>query len=85
MKPVPDRVVMQNKITFSLFSFPLNTFGASSSIDLKQVQIDLSNKASLQASAKIYVNNCLGCHTLKYQRYVKLTIILIWISLLLRI
>ncbi len=64
-----------NKITpflFFLFSFPLNTFGASSSIDLKQVQIDLSNKASLQRGAKIYVNNCLGCHTLKYQRYVKL-------------
>ena len=64
-----------NKITpflFFLFSFPLNTFGTSSSIDLKQVQIDLSNKASLQRGAKIYVNNCLGCHTLKYQRYVKL-------------
>ena len=64
-----------NKIVFFLFflfTFPLITFGASSSIDLKQVQIDLSNKSSLQRGAKIYVNNCLGCHTLKYQRYVKL-------------
>ena len=57
---------------FFLFTFPQFSFGASSSIDLRQVQIDLSNTSSLQRGAKIYVNNCLGCHTLKYQRYVKL-------------
>ena len=44
---------------------------ASNNIQLKPVLIDLNNKASLQRGAKIYVNNCLGCHTLKYQRYVK--------------
>ena len=57
---------------FFLSTFPQALFGASSSIDLRQVQIDLGNKSSLQRGAKIYVNNCLGCHTLKYQRYVKL-------------
>ena len=57
---------------FFLFTFPQFSFGASSAIDLRQVQIDLSNTSSLQRGAKIYVNNCLGCHTLKYQRYVKL-------------
>ena len=38
---------------------------------LKSVLIDLNNKSSLQRGAQIYVNNSLGCHTLKYQRYVK--------------
>ena len=47
------------------------TFAATGSIPLKPVLIDLNNKASLQRGAQIYVNNCLGCHTLKYQRYVK--------------
>ena len=47
------------------------SFAASGSIPLKPVLIDLNNKASLQRGAQIYVNNCLGCHTLKYQRYVK--------------
>ena len=50
---------------------PAHLFAASESIPLKPVLIDLNNKASLQRGAKIYVNNCLGCHTLKYQRYVK--------------
>ena len=47
------------------------SFAASGSIPLKPVLIDLNNKSSLQRGAQIYVNNCLGCHTLKYQRYVK--------------
>lgn len=30
---------------------------------------DLSDTASLQRGAALYVNFCLGCHSLKYQRY----------------
>ena len=56
----------------SLIILPVSTNGAGSVVDLKPVQIDLSNTSSLQRGAKIYINNCLGCHTLKYQRYVKL-------------
>ena len=47
------------------------TFAASQSMPLKSVLIDLNNKSSLQRGAQIYMNNCLGCHTLKYQRYIK--------------
>ena len=50
---------------------PAHIFAASQSIPLKSVLIDLNNKSSLQRGAQIYVNNCLGCHTLKYQRYIK--------------
>ena len=31
--------------------------------------IDLSNKASLQRGAKLFVNYCMGCHSAHYQRY----------------
>ena len=30
---------------------------------------DLTDKASLQRGFKSYIDNCLGCHELKYQRY----------------
>ena len=50
---------------------PAQIFAASQSVPLKSVLIDLNNKSSLQRGAQIYVNNCLGCHTLKYQRYIK--------------
>ena len=50
---------------------PAHIYAASQTMPLKSVLIDLNNKASLQRGAQIYMNNCLGCHTLKYQRYVK--------------
>lgn len=31
--------------------------------------IDLHNKASLQKGAKLFVNYCMGCHSLEHQRY----------------
>ena len=52
-----------------LFSSHL-TFAASGG-QLKPVQIDLGNKASLQRGAQIFFNNCAGCHTLQYHRYSK--------------
>ena len=36
---------------------------------LKKAPIDLHNKASLQKGAKLFVNYCMGCHSLEYQRY----------------
>ena len=58
---------------FFLLSFILSSpvFGASSSVELKPVLIDLGNKASLQRGAQIFFNNCSGCHTLQYHRYSK--------------
>lgn len=39
---------------------------------LQQARINLANKASLQRGAKLYVNHCAGCHSLKYLRYSQL-------------
>ena len=45
---------------------------AESEIPLDHVQIDLSDKPSLQRGAKYFVNYCLGCHSMQYLRYNRL-------------
>ena len=35
----------------------------------EETQIDVSDKASLQRGAKLYMNYCFGCHSLKYARF----------------
>ena len=64
---------MNKAYIFILLGFILSSpvFGASSSVELKPVFIDLGNKASLQRGAQIFFNNCSGCHTLQYHRYSK--------------
>jgi ubiquinol-cytochrome c reductase cytochrome c1 subunit len=37
--------------------------------DKLQAGNDLSDRASLQRGAQLYMNNCSGCHSLKYLRY----------------
>ncbi len=61
------------RIPLVLFFIFFSSIGlsAGSSAKLEKVLIDLGNKQSLQRGAQIYMNNCAGCHTLKYQRYVK--------------
>lgn len=39
------------------------------SVKLDEIDIDLTNKASLQRGMQVFVNNCLGCHSASYQRY----------------
>ena len=41
--------------------------------ECKQANIDAGDKASLQRGVQIYMNNCLGCHSLKYARYKKVS------------
>ena len=42
---------------------------ASGGIHLDEVEIDLSDKASLQRGAKTFMNYCLSCHEASYMRY----------------
>ena len=55
-------------LVFLIFS---NISYSAGTQNLQSVLIDLNNKPSLQRGAKIFVNNCQGCHSLKYQRYIK--------------
>lgn len=52
----------------------LSTMGSAiaaggGNIELDNADIDPNNKNSLQRGARLYVNYCLGCHGLKFQRY----------------
>lgn len=42
---------------------------AETEAHLDEAPIDLTDKASLQRGAKLFMNYCLGCHSMKYQRY----------------
>ncbi len=37
--------------------------------DMESIETDLKNKPSLQNGFKLYMNYCIGCHSLKFQRY----------------
>lgn len=45
--------------------------GGETPIPLDHMEPDLDDKASLQRGAQTYMNYCMGCHSLKYQRYVR--------------
>ena len=42
---------------------------SATTAELMSAKIDVNDKASLQRGAKIYMNYCSGCHSLKYLRY----------------
>lgn len=43
--------------------------GAEATYPLDEMEPDLRDTASLQRGARTYMNYCLGCHSLQYQRY----------------
>ncbi|HEU4993076.1 MAG TPA: cytochrome c1 [Luteimonas sp.] len=44
-------------------------FAAEEGADLPHAGTDLGDQASLQRGAKLFMNYCSGCHSLKYMRY----------------
>lgn len=59
------------KIILSLLLLlaPLTTFAAGGKTEpLHWANVDLSDKASLQRGAKLFVNYCQGCHSLNFMR-----------------
>jgi len=84
-KPVPERVTMDGGIGFwgsmgglaliaALTILPLKAVGAETAyhcgaIPCDHIEVDPGNKASLQNGAKLYMNYCMGCHSLQYARY----------------
>lgn len=53
--------------TLALFS--LHSHAASSKVPLDSVELDLSDKASLQRGAELFTQYCLSCHSAAYMRY----------------
>jgi cytochrome c1 len=57
------------KLLFILLWLPGFVWAAPSNTPLDQVTVDPSDQASLQRGAQLYMNYCMGCHSLQYQRY----------------
>lgn len=55
-------------IAFLLAVVPLVGMAAGD-VELDAADIDMSDQASLQRGAKYFMNYCLGCHSLQFQRY----------------
>lgn len=47
----------------------LGLAAGGSDVELEEVDINPRDLVSLQNGAKLYVNYCLGCHSMKYMRY----------------
>jgi len=56
-------------VIFSLFAF---TCSASGKTELMHANIDLSDNTSLKRGAEHYVTYCLGCHSAKHIRYLRI-------------
>ena len=54
---------------FTVLLLPAVGMAAESSYPLEPMEPNLQNLPSLQNGFRLYVNYCLGCHSLQYQRY----------------
>ncbi|MCS5563619.1 cytochrome c1 [Marinobacter sp.] len=59
------------KLIFGLFIaiVPALGFAAGSAVQLDHIETDHTNKASLQRGAALFTNYCMGCHSMEYARY----------------
>ena len=61
---------MKKLILFLTLVISMPAFAAGGgSVKLDEVDIDMSDKASLQRGAGLFVNYCLSCHSAQYMRY----------------
>jgi len=61
---------MKQLIAFLIALVPTVAFAAGgSSVPLDHAKVDLEDKASLQRGAQVFMNYCMGCHSLEYARY----------------
>jgi ubiquinol-cytochrome c reductase cytochrome c1 subunit len=56
-------------ITLAFLALPGLSLAAGPGYPLSPAPIDPHNKASLQRGAQLFVNYCMGCHSLEHQRY----------------
>lgn len=61
---------MKRVIFGLLVAVPFATFAASeSAIQLAPANIDVNDQRALQRGAGLFVNSCMGCHSVKYMRW----------------
>jgi ubiquinol-cytochrome c reductase cytochrome c1 subunit len=57
------------KLMIALLALLPTLLFASGNVHLDKANYDLTDKASLQSGAKLFMNYCAACHTTKHQRY----------------
>ena len=60
---------MKKWIVILFVMLPSLAMAAGSSVLLDKAKVDLTDKASLQNGAKLFMNYCFACHSTQYQRY----------------
>ncbi|MDD1605107.1 MAG: cytochrome c1 [Methylococcaceae bacterium] len=65
---------MKNLITLLLLMILSFGVRASEGIDLQEADVDLGDKTSLLRGAKHFVTYCLGCHSIKQVRYLRIAL-----------
>ena len=65
---------MKNLITLLLLMILSFGVRASEGIELQEADVDLSDKTSLLRGAKHFVTYCLGCHSIKQVRYLRIAL-----------
>ncbi len=58
-------------ITVALISsvISLNVFASAGGVELKHANTDITDKQSLRNGAKLFMDYCSGCHSIKFMRY----------------
>lgn len=59
-------------LIYALIAAPVLAFAAGAEVHLDKAPIDLADHESLQRGARIFVNQCLNCHSASYMRYTRL-------------
>ena len=59
-------------LLYVLLAAPMLAFASGSNVQLDKAPIDLADHESLQRGARIFVNQCLNCHSAGYMRYSRL-------------
>jgi ubiquinol-cytochrome c reductase cytochrome c1 subunit len=60
------------KLITILLMLPFMAMAAGGGIELDDADIDLADNTSLQRGAQSYVTYCLGCHSVKHIRYIRM-------------
>ncbi|AXB30445.1 cytochrome c1 [Vibrio campbellii] len=60
---------MKKWIVILFAMLPSLAMAAGANVPLDKANVNLSDKASLQNGAKLFMNYCFGCHSTQYQRY----------------
>ena len=66
-------MTMRKTIAAIIFGlFPLVTLGAGDGVPPMRADTDLTDQESLQRGARVFVNFCVGCHSMEFMRYSRL-------------